>query len=187
MTTAVNRNLSNCEIAWKKFFGASTGFEPVASAFALQCSTSWAMKTHTLEACQFIELINPWKEPFISKLITWVIELIFYKYLPLLFCLFKTHERLSSLYVDVITEHLQVHPFFEDLQSLPAILWQGLTPWLQVSLKSAKTMRSPVSIRVTEHIASVDEDANSSSCNKRRKQACVIIVLSSFRLSVKVE
>ena len=34
-------------------FGASTGFEPVASALALQ------MKTHTLEAGQFIEFINP--------------------------------------------------------------------------------------------------------------------------------
>ena len=46
----------------KKFFGASTGFEPVDSAFALQSSTSWAMKTHTWRAGQFIELINPWKE-----------------------------------------------------------------------------------------------------------------------------
>ena len=25
----------------KKFFRASTGFEPMVSAFALQCSTSW--------------------------------------------------------------------------------------------------------------------------------------------------
>ena len=58
----LNRNLSNCEVARKKFFGASTGFEPVASAFALQCSPSWAMKTHTLEAGQFIEFINPWNE-----------------------------------------------------------------------------------------------------------------------------
>ena len=40
MTIAVNRNLSNCEKARKKGFGASTGFEPVASALALQCSTS---------------------------------------------------------------------------------------------------------------------------------------------------
>ena len=47
VTIAVNRNLSNCEIARKKF-SASTGFEPVASAFTLQCFTSWAMKTHTL-------------------------------------------------------------------------------------------------------------------------------------------
>ena len=37
---AVNRNLSNCEKARKKDFGASTGFEPVVSALALQCSTS---------------------------------------------------------------------------------------------------------------------------------------------------
>ena len=41
VTIAVNRNLSNCEKARKKKdFGASTGFEPVASALALQCSTS---------------------------------------------------------------------------------------------------------------------------------------------------
>ena len=40
VTIAVNRNLSNCEKARKKDFGASTGFEPVASALALQCSTS---------------------------------------------------------------------------------------------------------------------------------------------------
>ena len=58
----LNRNLSNCEVGRKKFFGASTGFEPVASVFTPQCSTSWAMKTHTLEAGQFIEFINPWKE-----------------------------------------------------------------------------------------------------------------------------
>ena len=59
----LNRNLSNCEIARKKSFsGLSMGFEPVAFAFALQCSTSWAMKTCTLEAGQFIEFINPWKD-----------------------------------------------------------------------------------------------------------------------------
>ena len=41
MTIAVNRNLSNCENSPKKrFFGATTGFEPVASALALQCSPS---------------------------------------------------------------------------------------------------------------------------------------------------
>ena len=40
VTIVVNRNLSNCEKARKKDFGASTGFEPVASALALQCSTS---------------------------------------------------------------------------------------------------------------------------------------------------
>ena len=50
------------KIARKKIFGASTGFEPMASALALQCSPSWAMKTHILEAAQPIESINPWKE-----------------------------------------------------------------------------------------------------------------------------
>ena len=61
VTIAVNRNLSNCENSPKKrFFGASTGFEPVASALALQCSPSWAMKTHILEAGQFIEFTALW-------------------------------------------------------------------------------------------------------------------------------
>ena len=56
----LNRNLRNCEVSRKNVFW---GFiESVASAFALQCSTSWAMKTHTMEAGQFIEFINPWKE-----------------------------------------------------------------------------------------------------------------------------
>jgi len=33
----------------------------MTSALALQCSTNWAMKTHTLGAGQFIELIVPMK------------------------------------------------------------------------------------------------------------------------------
>ena len=45
-------DLCSCEVR------ASTGFEPVASAFALQFSTNRAMKTHTLEADQFIEFIS---------------------------------------------------------------------------------------------------------------------------------
>ena len=53
---------SNCKVAWKKIFGASMGVKPVASASMLLCSTSWAMKTHKLEAGQFIELIKRWKE-----------------------------------------------------------------------------------------------------------------------------
>ena len=36
---APRRNLSNCEVGGKKVWGISAGFEPVASAFALQCST----------------------------------------------------------------------------------------------------------------------------------------------------
>ena len=39
--------------------GASTVFEHVPSAFALQCYTSRAMKTRTLGASQFFEFINP--------------------------------------------------------------------------------------------------------------------------------
>ena len=63
VTIAVNGNLSNCKNSPKKsFFGASTGFEPVASALALQCPPSRAMKTHILEVGQFIEFINSWKE-----------------------------------------------------------------------------------------------------------------------------
>ena len=50
-------DLSNRKVSPKNVFGASTGFEPMASALALQCSTTWAMKTHTLGAGQFIEFI----------------------------------------------------------------------------------------------------------------------------------
>ena len=39
------------------FFGAATGFERMASALALQCSTNWAMKTHTLGAGHFAMII----------------------------------------------------------------------------------------------------------------------------------
>ena len=37
------------------------GFEQMASVLALQCSTNWAMMTHTLGAGQFIEFIVPVK------------------------------------------------------------------------------------------------------------------------------
>ena len=46
-----------CKFKPEKNFRTSTGFEPMASALALQCSTNWAMKTHILEAGQFIEFI----------------------------------------------------------------------------------------------------------------------------------
>ena len=52
-------NLGNCEVARKRLQWDSNLW-PLT--FALQCSTSWAIKTHTLEAGQFIEFINPWKE-----------------------------------------------------------------------------------------------------------------------------
>ena len=54
-------NLSNHKVSLKNVFGASTGFEPMASALALQCSTNWATTTHTLGAGQFIEFIIPVK------------------------------------------------------------------------------------------------------------------------------
>ena len=48
----------------KKKFRTSTGFEPMAAALALQCSTNWAMKNHTLGAGQFVEsiLTREWNE-----------------------------------------------------------------------------------------------------------------------------
>ena len=49
------------QLSLKNVFGASTGFEPMVSALALQCSTKSAMKTHTLEVGQFIEFIVPVK------------------------------------------------------------------------------------------------------------------------------
>ena len=54
-------DLSNRKLSAKDVFGASTGFDPRASAFALQCSTNGAMKTHTLGAGQFVEFIVPVK------------------------------------------------------------------------------------------------------------------------------
>ena len=51
----------DCKVTKKNVFGASTGFEPIASVLALQCSTNWAMKTHTLGAGQFGEFIVPVK------------------------------------------------------------------------------------------------------------------------------
>ena len=49
------------ELSPKNVFGASTGFEPMASALALQFSTNLAIKTHTLGAGQFVEFIVPVK------------------------------------------------------------------------------------------------------------------------------
>ena len=52
------------QLSPKNVFGTSTGFEPKASALALQCSTNWAMKTHMLGAGQFVEIIVPVKGMF---------------------------------------------------------------------------------------------------------------------------
>ena len=63
-----NYNLSNCKLTWKIFFGTSTGFKPMACAlaleWALECSTNWAMKTHTLIGSKLICWVhlNPWVE-----------------------------------------------------------------------------------------------------------------------------
>ena len=54
------------QLSPKNVFGASTGFEHMASVLALQCATNWAMKTHTLGAGQFVELIVPVKGMFHS-------------------------------------------------------------------------------------------------------------------------
>ena len=40
-------------------FGTSTVLKLVASALALQCSTNWAMKTHTLGADYWIKFVIP--------------------------------------------------------------------------------------------------------------------------------
>lgn len=53
-----NRNLSNCQWSTKKDFVASTDIEPMRCALAQQCSTSWAIKTHTSRADQVIEFIS---------------------------------------------------------------------------------------------------------------------------------
>ena len=60
------------QIKAKNFLGASTGFEPVASALALQCSTNCAMKTHTLGAGQFT-VESRFPEPSVSRT-SWYLE-----------------------------------------------------------------------------------------------------------------
>ena len=47
--------LSNCELSPENYFRALTGLTPMAAALVLQCSTNWAVKTHTLGAGQFVE------------------------------------------------------------------------------------------------------------------------------------
>ena len=49
--------------------GTSTGFEHMASALALQCSTNLAMRTHTLGKGQFVEFIltREWTKATINK------------------------------------------------------------------------------------------------------------------------
>ena len=64
VTIAVNRNLSNCENGPKKsFFGASTGFEPVASALALQCSPSWAISCYKVFSFSIWLICNSTQSP----------------------------------------------------------------------------------------------------------------------------
>ena len=56
--------VSNCQLTRKIFFGTSTGFKPMACALALECSTNWAMKTHTLTGSKLICWVhlNQWVE-----------------------------------------------------------------------------------------------------------------------------
>jgi len=56
MIVAVVKQFKKLEIN-QKTFGTSTGFETMASASALQCSTNRAMKTYTLGVGQFVEFI----------------------------------------------------------------------------------------------------------------------------------
>ena len=59
-----NCNLSICKLTPPKNVGTSMGFRLVASALALPCSTNWAVKTQTLGAGQFVEIIltREWNE-----------------------------------------------------------------------------------------------------------------------------
>ena len=54
--------MSNRKLSPKNVFGASTGFKPVASELSLQCSTNWAMKTHTLGTANLLSWWYPWKD-----------------------------------------------------------------------------------------------------------------------------
>ena len=50
-------DLSNRKVSPKNVFGTSTGFEPIASALARQCSTNWAMKTQTVEGMRHMNIM----------------------------------------------------------------------------------------------------------------------------------
>ena len=52
-----NCNLSNCKLTRKKKFRDFNGIRIHGICVTLQCSTNWAMKTHTLGAGQFVEFI----------------------------------------------------------------------------------------------------------------------------------
>ena len=56
-----DRRSGNCKLGDankpEKNFATSTGFELMATALALQCSTILAMKTNTLRAGQIVEFI----------------------------------------------------------------------------------------------------------------------------------
>ena len=49
-----NWNLGNCKLTWKTSFGISN----MATVLALQCSTDWAMKTHTLGALHSVSFLS---------------------------------------------------------------------------------------------------------------------------------
>jgi len=67
-------HLGNRKVSPKNVFGASRGFEPMASTLTLQCSSNWAMKTHTLGAGQFIEFIVPVKGMKRHMNIMWTVD-----------------------------------------------------------------------------------------------------------------
>ena len=60
-----NCNSSNRKLTQKNF-RTSMELDSMASASTLQCSTNWAMATHTLEAGQFVDFIltHEWNKTY---------------------------------------------------------------------------------------------------------------------------
>ena len=51
-----NDNLSNCNSIWKRYFGASTGFEPMASLVCIYCIAQFTLSSSFCEAKEANEI-----------------------------------------------------------------------------------------------------------------------------------
>ena len=98
-------DLSNRKVSLENVFGASTGFEPMASALALQCSTNWAMKTHMLGAGQFVEFIVPMKGMKHMNMYLWR------KWIIWILCELPTYEWNEDVIIAVVIFICDIHMF----------------------------------------------------------------------------
>ena len=116
--------------SFSKVFWGLTGFEPVASAFALQWSTSWVMKTHTLglhssagsaQLVVVVVVVLHWSRPWPVDCCTWITKQshtipqsgfhIFHVHFKLALCFFlqvkKGHDELNAKTLVVLLSLVQ--------------------------------------------------------------------------------